>query len=90
MLSIASICDAGGTATFTAKEVTVHFDGKIALQGPIDFTGLWTVLLSASKHINPVQTVPNDSQNKEPEYDAATMDCAHMPTLFPQNQNYPR
>ena len=34
ILSIASMRDAGGTATFAAKEVTVNFNGKIALQGP--------------------------------------------------------
>ena len=40
LLSIVSFCNACGTATFAAKEVTVHFDGKLALQGTGDSTQL--------------------------------------------------
>ena len=66
------------------KYVTVHFDGKIALQGPrYYFTILWYATSSASKPINPAQMIPNDSQNKEPVHDTATTYCNHMPTLFP-------
>ena len=62
LLSVASIYDTDGTATFT-KNATVHFDGKIALQGPMDyFTILYHITLSASKPINPAQIIPNDSQ----------------------------
>ena len=52
LLSVASICDPGGTNIFEPKEVTIKFGSKIALRGPIDSSSLWVVPLSNSTKDN--------------------------------------
>jgi hypothetical protein len=48
LLSIGTFCDAGCTATFSANDATINFQGKTVLTGKRDPPGLWKTTQQAT------------------------------------------